>query len=460
MSADIVARGLAAKCRADAAAALASANTAQNAAGTAQATANSALGGAAAKTANTAALIAAIRNHGFFPAPVAAAAANNIPIVTIGAANAASPLNGRAAGTPLVLLSDSRIKWLSGLTIKDVNFNLWNSYGSFYGSAGRGANYASFEFNHTGTDIEICASASFSVAANNLRILVNDRIVALASVPWNTGNAHFIRLTFPNSTLRRIRVEAAAGRFMGINVASSGEISATGRNYPLATLVGDSFAEGTGAIPYDGEAVSTLRAIGTNAQLGGVGGTGLLNTGPVGSGRVNWQDSGRLGDLTLAGASDSLGGSTAPAIGLVMLSVNDQGLGSTFWGGAASFQQAVSNAIWKQIDAWTSANPGKPLIFFGPTWPSGLPNNPPVLDIYRIRDAGQEACWGAASANIWFIDRLAQGPLLRAGMWSNAADQASLYTGSDGTHPTPAGHNLDALWMASQLRSLILNQLA
>jgi hypothetical protein len=39
---------------------------------------------------------------------------------------------------------------------------------------------------------------------------------------------------------------------------------------------------------------------------------------------------------------------------------------------------------------------------------------------------------------------------------------ASLYGfgPADGTHPGQAGHNLDALWMARQLRSLILDEFA
>ena len=165
--------------------------------------------------------------------------------------------------------------------------------------------------------------------------------------------------------------------------------------------------------------------------------------------------------------------------------------------------------------------PGKPLVVFGPTWPN---ENPP-LDIYRMRDAGQEVC--QSLPNVWFVDRLGAGPMLRKGTLSSTAttgtltnaskiitalastsgvgvgsmvlgtgipvgarvasvdsatqvtldvnataggagialifrnDPAAMYTVTgDTTHPNQFGHNLDALWLARQLRELILTQLA
>lgn len=41
---------------------------------------------------------------------------------------------------------------------------------------------------------------------------------------------------------------------------------------------------------------------------------------------------------------------------------------------------------------------------------------------------------------------------------TNATAQASLYTGSDGTHPTEAGHYFDGLTQAAMLRGLILSE--
>jgi hypothetical protein len=453
MSADIMARGLAAKARSQAVAAQATGNAAQSAANTAQSTANAALAGAAAKTTNTQALIAAIRNNACFPQPALRTPANNIPVVTIGLASASSTINARAFGNPLIVQTDSRLKWLAGPTIADGSGS-WFARGGYYGGY-RASPYAAVEFTHTGSDLEICVLGSFSQASNNLRILVDDRIAAVITVAWNTGAFYYVRLVFPTSAARRIRAEGASGKFRGVNVANAAEVTATGRPYPLISVMGDSFDESTGANNlYEGEAITMARALGCNMNIAAVGGTGVIN--PATGGKVAWTDTNRLTDLTLSGVTDALGGATSPALGIIHMSINDQGLGSTFWGGAPSFQQAISNGVWTLIDAWIAANVGKPLVFFGPTWT----NSSPPLDVFRIRDATQEACWGAALSNIWFIDRMAPTSILRSGVYTNTADQASLYTvgGADPTHPNQAGHNLDGLWMASQLRRLITSE--
>lgn len=474
------------------------------------------------RSANTRSLIAAIRSNGMFPKPLALAPAADVPAVTLGAANAASALNGRAAGNPLVLLSDARLQWLSGPRSQDSN-QAWQSRGAWYG-ASRDSSYASFEFVHVGTSFELCFVASFASSTNNLRILVDDRVVWSGSMPQATGNLHYLGLTFPGLRTRRIRVEGAHGRYRGINVANGAEIAATGRSYPLIAVMGDSFVEGTGAAQFqDGEAVSLVRCLGGSIALGGVGGTGLLNPGT--GGRVAWTDPVRMTDLTMAGVVDALGAATAPMLGIVMMSLNDQGLANAFWSPfGSSFQDAIRNRALALIDGWKAANPGKPLVVFGPTWTSGTP----LLDIYRLRDAAMEACWSESAANVWFIDRLSPATALRSGNRSFTSTTGSLTTGSavipgipstigvtvsagiegagipagarvvsvdsttqvtisspatvtgtatpivfrndqaalyqfgltDITNPSQAGHNLDALWMAQQLRGLILGQFA
>ena len=476
----------------------------------------------ARKSQNTRALIDAIRTQGFYPQPLTRCPANDIPAVTLGAAGAASALNGRAQGNPLLLLSDARIKWLAGPATLDGS-GAWLPRGAWYG-AGRASQYASFEFSHTGSDLELCVVGSFASASANIRVLVNDRIAALTTVPFNTGSYYYLRLTFPASTTRRIRIESAGGKLRGINVANTNEVAATGRSYPCIALLGDSFPEATGASPMmDGEGAAVIRALGGNAIIGAVGGTGLLNPGT--GGKVAWTDSTRLTDLTMNGVSDTLGQAVAPQLGIVMASINDQSAPSAWWNGAANFEAAIAKAAYTVIDAWFTANPGKPLVWFGPTWTTG---NPP-LDVYRIRDAVRDACWGYAGSNVWFLDRLDAAPVLRGGARSSTAttgtttsasavvtalastagivsgsdaigaslpdgtrvlsidsatqvtlsnaatasasgvsltfknDQAAHYANlqqSDGTHPDQRGHTLDALWMAQQVRRLILTEFA
>jgi hypothetical protein len=444
----------------------------------------------------------------------------DVPTVTLGTAGAASTLNARVGTNPMLLISDNRLQWLSGPRTLDGS-GAWQSRGAWYGT-GRSAQYASFEFVHTGSVFEVSFVAAFYGTVNNLRILVDDRIVWSGSMPSGTGNYHFLNVVFPVLRSRRIRIEGAAGRFRGINVTDSAEITATGRTFPLVTVMGDSFAEGTGAsFVQDGEAVSMVRALGCGVALGAVGGTGVLNPGT--GGKVAWTETTRMADLTMAGVADALGAPTAPALGVVMMSINDQGLANAVWSAfGSSYQEAVRSRVFALIDAWKAANPGKPLVFFGPTWTSGTP----VLDIYRLRDATLEACWAETAANVWFIDRLAPAPALRIGIRSYTSttgnttsasaviagiastsgvivgsgiegavippgarvmtvdsatqvtisspatatatasalvfrnDQAGLYQfgPADGTHPSQQGHVLDALWMAQQLRTLILTE--
>lgn len=432
MSADIVARGLAAM---------------------AQSSANS-----LKRSGNTQALISAIRDNGFFPQSLArttAVSPADIPALVWGAAGAASAINGRIATNPLVSLTDSRIKFIGGAAVYGV-YSGWNPRGAYYGSVNaRQSPYAAIEFSFSGTDLDIPINAgNFYNSTTHLRILVNDRIVASSTLPiYNNGSWYFLRMTFASAAARRIRIEGAGGgRWRGVNCLNNAEISSTGRNYPLMTVMGDSFIEGTGGNGYDPQSVTLARALGCDIYPGGVGATGLIN--PGSAGKVNWVDTVRMTDLTLSGVTADNGvGATVPNLGIIMLSINDNAqLPGTY---GATLQEAITNNCLKLADAWALANLGKPLVLFGPTWANGTP----TLDIYRIRDGGQEAAWQTQRSNVWFIDRLGPGPSLRSGVYSTLTDQASLYTGTDTTHPTPAGHSLDGLWMARQLRELIISEI-
>ncbi|MEQ1498202.1 MAG: hypothetical protein ABL914_06045 [Novosphingobium sp.] len=474
------------------------------------------LAAAQARSANTQVLQRAIRTNAFFPQPLWRCPANDVATITVPAASAASTI----AGTNYVSFSDaSRIKWLAGAANKDGNGNFF-ARGTWY-VGGRTTNYASFEIEFVGSKFEfiLTSSAIDGVSQPNLRVLVGDRIAGTAAVPADGGARH-IAVQFPAAAARRVRIEVAGGAFYAMKFAALSEVSPVKRNYPLVTVIGDSFGEGTGTIPYDGEAISAIRAIGCNCALAAVGGTGILN--PGAGGKVNWQDANRLSDLALNGFTDQISGSAPnPAMAVIMMSVNDNAMGSANWGGAATYQAAVAKGLFALIDHWQTQRPGKPLVVFGPTWP----NENPTLDIFRIRDAGQEVCHG--TPNVWFIDRLGPGPALRKGTLSSTAttgtltnaskiisalgsvsgvgigsavigsgipagarvasidsasqitldvnaaaggagvallfrnDAAALYTTtSDSTHPSASGHNHDALWMARQLHHLIFTQFA
>jgi hypothetical protein len=220
----------------------------------------------------------------------------------------------------------------------------------------------------------------------------------------------------------------------------------------------DSFWEGSGSAVGDIESVVMARALGMNAVVAAVGSTGIINPGgnnTSGFPKVEWTNAERIKDLTLSGVTSAQDGSAVrPSIGAIGMSVNDPGASWATFG--ATVTDALQNRLDLLIDAWLADNPGAPLFVFGPTWPSGAPNNRPVLDVYRMRDAGMRACMGRPGKDVWFIDRLM--PPLREGLWSTVTDQASLYTSSDQTHPSPDGHRFDGLWMAAQVRQILIGE--
>lgn len=496
------------------------ASSASTAAAQATASAASAATAAAftgAKTANTATLISAIRNNGFFPQPSYRLAANDIATITVPVSGApvASTIPGAFYAAPE--LSANKIDWVCGPAETDGSSSRFPR-GAYWGGT-RSRLYSAIEFTYTADKFEVILNCGLNPSSPNFRVLVNDKISATGFVPSDGGQRNIL-VQFPTSATRRIRIETANGYgHYGVYATSSGAISRTGKTYPLWSVIGDSFAEGTGTTYYDGEAVTAIRMMGGNINLAPFGGTGILNPGS----NVVWTNAERLKDLALNAVTDQITGIAVPApnAGVIMMTLNDSQLASSFFGSGANFQEAVARGLWTMIDHWQTNCAGKPLFIFGPT----NPTEGAIPDIYRIRDAGAGACHGLA--NVWFIDRLNPGPALRKGTLSritttgnttNASkiitglasisnvaissgisgagiptgarvmsvdsgtqvtidlnctatatgaaitfqnDQSSIYTTPlDGTHPNPAGHNLDGLWMADRIREIVLTQLA
>ena len=433
------------------------------------------VGRTAQKSANTMALIRAVRRNGFYPRPVASLPVSDRPTLTVGAAGAVSAIDGSSVDTPRISRSDSRLSYVSGVPQPfGSNFprdRFFMSRGGFYGwgdAAGtvplRGSAYFAYEFLHTGSQFEIPTLGNGNSGVN-VRVIVNGGHGGAVAVPNNDGSGRYLRVQFPSAAQRLIRIETAGVPCNGLHVASSAEVSATGRSYPLVTMIGDSFMEGSGAEVGDITGTVIARALGFNCAMAGVGATGIINPGNsnlAGFPKVPFHDSTRLTDLTLAGVTSAHPATaTVPALGLLFGSVNDQGLAASVYSPfGATLQAAINNRLQVIIDTWAAARAGKPLVLMGPIWPSGAPNNRPPLDIYRIRDGMAEAAWSRSADNIWFIDRLQQPR--REGVYSTLTDQAALYTGgstgTDATHPTPAGHRHDGLIDAAQLRRLILTE--
>lgn len=426
---------------------------------------------------NLATLKNAVRSYGFLPRPINALAANDTPTLTLGTAGAASLINGAATNAPNVPRTDTKITYVSGVPMQfGTTFPRTIFYiprGAFYGWGDvgetipvRSTSYFAYEITHTGTEFDIPVLGNGGSGVN-VRLLVNGCVAGTATVPNSTGSIYYLRVVFPASGTRTIRVETAGVPCNGFNAASTSEFASVGRTYPIITMIGDSFVEGSGADPADMESIVTLRMLGADCAMAGVGSTGLINPGnnnTSGFPKVPFWHSERLKDLTLSGVTSAqTGAAVSPAMGIVCGSLNDQSVSAGVWGAyGATLTAAIENRAQVLIDAWVTANPGKPLVFFGPVWPSGLPNNRPPNEIYQIRDGYQQAAASRFADNVWFIDRMANPR--REGVYSTSTDQAYLYTGgttgTDPTHPTPAGHRFDGLTDATELRRLILSEFA
>lgn len=495
------------------------------------------------KSANTRALIAAIRNWGCLPAPQHRLLASDIPALALGSAGAASSINAQGPGGASVPRSDPRITYVAGAVLQaGANYPL-DGYAvsrcGYYGASNAqgdplfGTLHHAFEFVHSGTAFEIPVTGHGANAPYNLRLLVDDGIAATQLVPVGTGELYFLKFTFPVSRTRRIRIETFGVPTNGVNVANPADVSAAGRRYPIVTIIGDSFVEGAGAqFAANGEAALVARLLGLRGAVAGVGATGLIATGGLntaGYAKVNWSHPERLRDLTLSGITDAATGAPlGPALGIVMGSINDSTAnGFAAIPGATSYEDAIARQCWTLIDAWRATNPARPLVFFGPTWTNGSP----TIDAFRTRDAMRRAIAGVGgpAAQVWFVDRFGPAALLRTGaidylettasttngsnelssLGSNTGiivgsavigagipadctvstivnastltlshpctasaagtavqfrnSSAALYTSlsfGDTTHPSPSGHELDALWMAAELRRLIFTEFA
>lgn len=211
----------------------------------------------AQKSANTLALIRAVRTNGYFVRPPTMLAAGDMPTVTLGANGANSTINAAAPRSATVPRGDPRLTYLSGVPMlagtvypREAYFT---SRGAYYGAGDAGGTpvratgFFAYEFVHTGNAFEIPVYGAMGGSGVNLRVLVNGALGGTASVPNATGGLYFLRVAFTETRARTIRIETWGIPCNGVHVASGSEISSTGRSYPLVTVIGDSFMEGSGA---------------------------------------------------------------------------------------------------------------------------------------------------------------------------------------------------------------------
>lgn len=173
-------------------------------------------------------------------------------------------------------------------------------------------------------------------------------------------------------------------------------------------FVGDSFTVGSGPVPtWRTYASATARLMGRQSIIAGASGTGYCNAG-------------RVGRTFQRSFEEELSWRPAPDLLVVSGGHNDRRCGT----------EEVRQAAGRLLGAVRAKWPRAEIVMIGPIWLSAPPRK-----AYGVRDALAEA---ARAWNVPFLD-----PLDRR--WPPEAILP------DGVHPTLAGHESLAAWLAAEL---------
>ncbi|MEV0622905.1 SGNH/GDSL hydrolase family protein [Nonomuraea sp. NPDC050404] len=177
---------------------------------------------------------------------------------------------------------------------------------------------------------------------------------------------------------------------------------------PVMMFVGDSFTVGSGPVPrWESYASQTARLLGWQPIIAGAGGTGYCNEG-------------RAGRTFQRSFEVELAWRPAPDVLVISGGHNDRR-----WS-PVQVRQAAEGLLAKVRAHW----PGTRTVMIGPIWLGEAPSR-----AYGVRDALAEA---AKAGKVPFFDpmreRWPQGAIL-----------------PDGVHPTLAGHESIAGWLAARL---------
>lgn len=188
----------------------------------------------------------------------------------------------------------------------------------------------------------------------------------------------------------------------------------------LVGFIGDSYTAGSDLGGRGDANITSLlgQRFGWQTVNAAVGGTGYVNSGPSGQNRAPFEAA-QLDRIVAA----------QPSAVVISGSRNDIG------------EPGVRDAAGRLYSNLKAKLPNTKLIVVGPAWVNG---NPPegLLDVRdNVRDAARQA-------GITFIDPIAEG-------WFASSD-ASLI-GSDGVHPTDAGHQRMAQLLGDDLQQAGIN---
>ncbi|MEO3875428.1 SGNH/GDSL hydrolase family protein [Nonomuraea sp. B12E4] len=207
-------------------------------------------------------------------------------------------------------------------------------------------------------------------------------------------------------------ISGCGGTVAGNGLSRPVSTSAAPAKAPVMMFVGDSFTVGSGPVPeWETYATGAARRLGWQPVIAGAGGTGFVNEGRVGR---TFRESFEV----------ELAWRPAPDLLVISGGHNDRR-----WS-AERVRHAAERLLARVRAHW----PATRVVVVGPIWLADAPGK-----AYEVRDAVARA---AVRAGVAFLD-----PLDRR--W--VTGKRSKVVLPDGVHPTRAGHEHLAAWLAAKL---------
>lgn len=279
---------------------------------------------------------------------------------------------------------------------------------------GEGANYTYVEFLYFGQSFQFGYKAA---GDRRMRVWVDGQQAEPLYTDSGTfdGGAHWRTVTFAAAGWHRGRLDLGPIGFSGLVTAPGDVVQAVPVLGDKLLVIGDSFAEGTGADYMGGYPVLLGAMLGFDDVVGlAQGGTGLVATNS-GVGRTNY--AGRAADWAQIGATHVL----------VQMSGNDDG-----------YTGAQVAAAMTDLMPRVMGLPGSPKVWVVGQWAN---NGAGAVDRAKARDAITRPIAQAAGA--LFVSQVEpQGIWTGTGHVGAPAGDGTcdVLVGADGTHPTQAGH--------------------
>jgi len=318
-----------------------------------------------------------------------------------------------------------------------VSTNFWvfpvvtTSTGNGNVGGGKTANGFAVEFVTDADKVEVRMLRGTST--RGVMIEVDGQRIQAAPIdyPGGTGSTLYVLLTFPDSRPRRIRAEASEyGGFRAVAVHPTRLVWPASDKLTMA-VVGDSITAQIGAtLPNGGWAATAGKLLGI---------------------RDVWMVAHPGTGFTTAGASDGTAYGDARRIADVVASNPDLVILAATGNDPSATVRAPALAA---MQAYRAALPGVPIIVGG-IWPgSGGPSAERVAVETEVKAAFD--LW--ADPLSWWVAAAAPASWITGTGKSTAPigdGNADVYVGSDGVHPTQAGHDYYGRRWAGAIRSII-----